>query len=211
MKVVFVDVERCVGCRHCEMACAVEHSSAKDLYSMLNEEPQAQPRIKVGIGIDLMTFPNKCQHCDPAPCEEACPTNVIYHDQELNSVQVKEEKCISCGMCAMVCPNDAIDFRKIEKTGNDVIYKCDHCIERQRTGEIPACVEACTTDAMIFAEANEVSKMRQTKLFQNITSQIRGQRSKHKIPANIKAYKEFQEKLASFGPFPASVDKEAKE
>ena len=30
MKTVFVDVERCVGCRHCETACTLEHSSNKE-------------------------------------------------------------------------------------------------------------------------------------------------------------------------------------
>lgn len=208
VKVVFVDVERCVGCRHCEMACAVEHSENKTLASMLEETPQPEPRIKVGLGVDLMTFPNKCQHCDPAPCEDACPTDAIYHDDEFDSVQVIEEKCISCGMCAMVCPNDAIAYRKTEEDGNDVAYKCDHCIDRLHEGEEPACVEACRTDAMIFAEANEVSNMRQTKLFRNITSQIRGQGSHKEVPKNIKEYKKLQEKIAHLGPLPSSKKEE---
>ena len=205
MKVVFADVERCVGCRHCEVACAVEHAEDKSLVSMLNEDPQPQPRIKVGLGVDLMTFPNKCQHCDPAPCIDACPTDAIYHDPEFDSVQVEKDKCISCGMCAMVCPNDAIDYRQVEKDGNKVAYKCDHCLDRLKEGEEPACVEACRTDAMIFAEANDVSDMRQTKLFRNITSQIRGKGSHKEVPENVKAFKKMQEKVAHIGPLPSST------
>ena len=208
MKIVFADVERCVGCRHCEMACAVEHSSAKDLYSMLTDKPRPQPRIQVGLGIDLMTFPNKCQHCDPAPCENACPTDAIYHDSEFDSVQVEAEKCISCGMCAMVCPNDAIAYRQLEEDGNDIAYKCDHCIERLKEAEKPACVEACRTDALIYAEANELSNKRQTKLFRNITSQIRGRGNHKEIPKNIKEFKKLQEKIAHLGPLPSSKNKE---
>jgi carbon-monoxide dehydrogenase iron sulfur subunit len=186
------------------MACAVEHSSSKDLYSILTDKPKPQPRIQVGLGIDLMTFPNKCQHCDPAPCEDACPTDAIYHDSEFDSVQVEEEKCISCGMCAMVCPNDAIAYRQTEEDGNDIAYKCDHCLERLREAKDPACVEACRTDALIYAEANEVSKKRQTKLFRNITSQIRGKGNHKEVPKNIKSFKKLQEKIAHLGPLPSS-------
>ncbi|MBW2010744.1 MAG: 4Fe-4S dicluster domain-containing protein, partial [Deltaproteobacteria bacterium] len=112
MKTVFVDVEKCVGCRHCEIACAIEHSQKKDLMSVLQDTPQPQPRIKVGLGIDFMTFPNRCRHCDPAPCRQICPTGAIYRDEESGSVLVKEDECISCGMCAMVCPFSAITFHK---------------------------------------------------------------------------------------------------
>ncbi len=204
MKVIFVDVERCVGCRHCEMACSVEHSESKDLFKMINEKPQAQPRIKVGLGIDLMTFPNKCQHCDPAPCIDACPTDAIEREAEFNSVQVKKNKCISCGMCAMVCPNDSIDFRKVETDGNDVAYKCDYCLDRLKEGQKPACVEACRTESLLFVEAKKASSKKQTKLFRNITSQIRGRGSHETVPENIKAYKKLQEKVAQLGPLPSS-------
>ncbi|MGD8533923.1 MAG: 4Fe-4S binding protein, partial [Gammaproteobacteria bacterium] len=30
MKTVFVNPERCIGCRQCEFACAVEHSHSRD-------------------------------------------------------------------------------------------------------------------------------------------------------------------------------------
>lgn len=208
MKVVFADVGRCVGCRHCEMACAVEHSSAKDLYSMLKDEPMSQPRIKVGLGVDLMTFPNKCQHCDPAPCEEACPTNAIYRDSEFNSTQVEAEKCISCGMCAMVCPYDAITYQPTKEHGNNKAYKCDQCPERLTEGKNPACVEACVTGALVYAEINQIIKVRQTELFKNVTSQVIGKGTYKEAPVNIKSYNKLQEKVAQLGPLPSSEKKE---
>jgi carbon-monoxide dehydrogenase iron sulfur subunit len=42
----------------------------------------------------------------------------------------------------MVCPYDAI-FRDEER---EVAIKCDLCPDR----EIPACVEACPTEALVF-------------------------------------------------------------
>ncbi|MCD6427351.1 MAG: 4Fe-4S dicluster domain-containing protein [Caldisericaceae bacterium] len=100
MKTVLVRPERCIGCRHCEVACAIEHSQSKDLFGMLEEVPISKPRIHVEVGINFLTFPNRCRHCDPAPCMQVCPTDAIYRDEETGSVLVNYEKCIHCEACA---------------------------------------------------------------------------------------------------------------
>ena len=98
----------------------------------MNDDPQPQPRIRVGLGIDFMKFPNRCRHCDPAPCQQVCPTGAIYKDELLGSVIVNEARCISCGMCAMVCPFNAIAFYRTPVSEKAVSYKCDDCIERRK-------------------------------------------------------------------------------
>ncbi len=89
MRTVFVNPERCIGCRQCEIACAVEHSQSKNLYQAILEKPKARSRIHVAPGLYLSTsFPNKCRHCDPAPCMSVCPTGAISRDAELGTVVV---------------------------------------------------------------------------------------------------------------------------
>jgi len=167
MKTVFVHPERCIGCKQCEAACAVAHSRTKNLFLSVFENPLPKPRIHAEPGILLNTaFPNKCRHCDPAPCMAACPTGAIYRPADFPEiVEINAQKCIACGMCAMVCPFDVITFHaSIQAPGKAAVaIKCNHCIGRQREGLGPACVEACKVGALQFGEINELVKAARTR------------------------------------------------
>lgn len=162
MKTVFVHPERCIGCKQCEAACAVAHSQTKNLFLAVFEQPSSRPRIHVEPGLELTTsFPNKCRHCNPAPCQAVCPTGAIHRPADYSQiVLVDAHRCIVCGMCAMVCPFDAVTYHPLWSAPEKslVAIKCDHCLERQRLGEVPACVEACKVGALEFGELNELVK-----------------------------------------------------
>ena len=159
LKTVFVRPERCIGCRQCEFACALEHSMSRDPARAPWESPAPHARIHVEAGFAMnSSFPNRCHHCDPAPCEQACPTAAIYRDRELGLVLVEPAKCIACAMCAMVCPFDVITFYPMAANGHARIaaVKCDGCLERVSRGGIPACAEACKVGALVYGELNEI-------------------------------------------------------
>ena len=159
MQTVFINRERCIGCRQCEFACAVEHSQSKDPTTAITEDPLPKARIHVSPGRAFNTaFPNRCRHCNPAPCEQVCPTGAVARDTERDLVLLDVHKCIACAMCAMVCPFDAVTFHP-QANGMPtrvVATKCDGCIERLQNGQGPACVEACKSDALVFGELNEL-------------------------------------------------------
>jgi carbon-monoxide dehydrogenase iron sulfur subunit len=193
MKTVFVHPERCIGCRQCEAACAVAHSQTKNLFLAVFETPAPKPRIHAEPGLSMNTaFPNKCRHCNPAPCQMICPTAAIYRSEDFpDIVQINAQKCIACGMCAMVCPFDVITFyASAEAPGKiAVATKCNHCIGRQRQGQIPACVEACKVGALAFGEINELVKAARTRYSEAVSVAV-GQISTEitAIPANVEAW-----------------------
>lgn len=159
MKLVLVNPERCIGCLQCEFACAVEHSTSRSGTSAWQEEPVPRARVHVDPGPVMGTaFPSRCRHCDPAPCQQVCPTSAITRDVEHGVVLVDPETCISCAMCAMVCPFDALTFHPVAigEGVRTVALKCDGCIDRVRRGETPACVEVCKVDALVFGELNDL-------------------------------------------------------
>ena len=201
MKTMFVHPERCIGCRHCEMACAIEHSESKDLFGMISETPRSNPRIHVEVGLSFLTFPNSCRHCDPAPCMQVCPTSALHRDIETGSVLVNDDKCIGCAMCALVCPFDIISFYKVwnVKLDHEVNAKCDHCIDRQRNGDIPACVEACKTGALEFGDANDIIRSSRKDFTLRTTLALKGEEAPS-IPANIEAFREVMAKVSQLGP-----------
>lgn len=199
MKTVFVNPERCIGCKQCQIACAVEHSQSKILFQAIFEENKPRPRVLVAPGLYLDTsFPNKCRHCDPAPCMTVCPTGAIDRDMSTSIVLVEEQKCIACAMCAMVCPFDVITFYPSpEKLA---AIKCDHCIERQSRGDIPACVEACKTGALVFGDINELVKSARTNLAQTVSVAVTEiDTEAARIPAHVEAWRRTGEAVSKIG------------
>ena len=172
MKTVFIYPERCIGCKQCEVACAVTHSQTQSLFWAVFEIPKPKSLIHAEPGLNLNTsFPNKCRHCNPAPCQGVCPTGAIHRPVDLPEiVMIEARKCIACGMCAMVCPFDVITYHatKAAPGKTSVALKCDHCIERQRAGYVPACVEACKVGALEFGEINELVKSARTRYSERV-------------------------------------------
>lgn len=155
MKKVFVDIERCTACRSCEIACAVEHSASKNLFSSIFEKPSPQKRIHVEKALSF-SYPSSCMNCADAACIAVCPTGATKRDPETGGVIVDEQRCMGCWMCAIACPLGAVTVSPEHK----VAVKCDLCGSRLKNGRQPACVEACPTHALIFKEPEDVSKLR---------------------------------------------------
>jgi len=150
--VVFIDAERCMGCRACELACAVEHSMGKDLYRLVHTPEKPLPRIRI-VAIDSLYIPMKCQHCRNAPCVAVCPTKALYYTPE-GFVEVDTTRCIGCLLCLAACPFGHPRY----DPGTRAIVKCDFCVDRVRSGRLPACVEACPTGALKFGRLEDILK-----------------------------------------------------
>jgi len=157
MERIFCDLRRCLACGACEIACAVEHSSSKDLFqAVLQEESPArrrevQPAIRGNISL-------ACHHCDPAPCIDACITGAMHKEGE--ATLVDQEKCVGCWMCVMACPFGVITPSKLK-----VALKCDLCPDRegQEGRGRYACVEACPTEALFVGEFEEFEEILKEK------------------------------------------------
>lgn len=147
---IYINPEKCTGCRSCEIACAVEHSTSKDIFGAIFEKPKPKPRIKV-VAANFFNVPMRCQHCEEAPCMEVCPTGAITKNEE-GFVVINPNKCIGCLMCIMACPFGHPTYEPEYK----IVLKCDFCIERMRQKKEPACVEACPTKALRFGTLEEL-------------------------------------------------------
>ena len=154
MKKVFILMDRCLGCHSCEVACAVEHSRTKELFTAIYEVPVPRKRLYIEPreGVELpFALPLTCRHCEDAPCVAACIPGAMYRTPEGRVTNVGGlQECIDCGLCMMVCPYGVIGSGQ-DVDGKVRAIKCDLCPDR----EIPACVEACPTHALVYAEANE--------------------------------------------------------
>ncbi len=98
----------------------------------------------------------------------------------------------------MACPFGIIQFDKVFQldTSREVNAKCDNCIERQKEGLIPACVEACKTGALEFGDANELIRVSRKDFTMRMIKSEGTDVEVPKIPANIQAYRTIMKEIA---------------
>ncbi|MBL6928477.1 MAG: 4Fe-4S dicluster domain-containing protein [Rhodospirillales bacterium] len=149
MDVIAVHVDRCVGCKTCELACAVERGSeGKTLLSAVREAPQPQARVRVE-GAGGVSFAIQCRHCADAPCLDACLTGALARDAESGLVRVNDDRCIGCWTCVMFCPYGVI-FPWPERK---LALKCDRCMHMESS----ACVDSCPTQALEIVNVEKLA------------------------------------------------------
>lgn len=148
---VYVEIERCVACKRCVTACAVEHSASKDLLTAMTEVPPPRPRVRL-MSVDGVAVPTECRHCDAAACVAACPTGALYKTGPHGPVLLHSALCVGCGSCVVACPYGVIR----QRFDTHEVYKCDLCAERLAEGRIPACAEACPTGCLTFRSEGEL-------------------------------------------------------
>lgn len=149
-KMIIVEASKCLGCRSCQLACAVAHAEIPDLLAALAEG--VRPRVAV-VGVEgQWAVPLQCRQCETAPCVAICPTGALTKPAPDSPVLTNDKLCIGCKSCVLVCPFGVIN---IGGQGQAII-KCDLCLARTAAGAEPACVEACPTGALKYEELQAV-------------------------------------------------------
>jgi anaerobic dimethyl sulfoxide reductase subunit B (iron-sulfur subunit) len=95
-----------------------------------------------------------CYHCEKAACVNSCPTGAIYKEPKYGAVLIDNEKCNGCRLCYDECPYGAPVF---ESDSEDALaQKCDMCIDRLESGELPICVLGCSARALDFGTLTDM-------------------------------------------------------
>lgn len=152
MKQILVKTERCLGCKSCELACSTAHSTGKNIITaVLNgEKPVRRVSVETNTA-NTVIIPVQCRQCRDPKCVAACMTGSMHLDEATGLVLNREERCVGCWMCVMVCPYGVIVPDEVVKKA----IKCDQCFSE---GHDPACVKACPTKAIEFIEISEFDK-----------------------------------------------------
>lgn len=155
---MIIDLQRCIGCGACGVACYAENNipvvgpkQVKEGREMawLRVVPYRLPET----GRRLGWLPLLCQHCDAAPCEPVCPVFAAVHTEEGLNAQVYN-RCIGTRYCSNNCPYKVRRFNwsnhewksplhlqlnpEVTVRGRGVMEKCTFCVQRIRHAEYQA-------------------------------------------------------------------------
>ncbi|MGY3856379.1 4Fe-4S dicluster domain-containing protein [Aeromonas veronii] len=191
---VIADPGLCIGCRTCEVACAVSHQSgscsgtleresglhlAIEDGHLVSRDSYFQPRLKVIVG-SKVTTPVLCRQCEDKPCAKACPNNAIVTED--GYVKVYQARCIGCKSCAVACPYGAMTVVVQEVApAADALFKrpqtkaralkCDLCNHREAG---PACVEVCPTQALRLVTPQSLDNLNRQKQLASAEAMLAG-------------------------------------
>lgn len=174
---ILVDTNACVGCRHCEWACRKSHnlptpeltayadnSVFKEYrrpdagsYTVVNKfDNEKNPLLPVHVKI-------QCMHCERPACVSACIVGAFKKNDD-GSVTWDTDKCIGCRYCMVACPFQ-IPTYDYDRAIDPLIRKCDLCQDRRSSGEkLPACVDICPNEALIFGKRDDVLQIAKKRL-----------------------------------------------
>lgn len=154
--VMIINLDSCVGCNLCLMACQLENNipvvggeevrKERDMYWIRVQ------KYEFNEGKHLLFLPIMCQQCNNAPCESVCPVGATSHSSDgLN--EMTYNRCIGSRFCMANCPYkvrkfnfdspDRIHPNYLQQFTNPLVTvrsrgvaeKCTFCVHRIREGK----------------------------------------------------------------------------
>jgi formate dehydrogenase iron-sulfur subunit len=152
---ILYDSTRCAGCQTCESSCAEANGLPAPVGSIeagviRNTDESHRTVVNAFNSTKGEVYAKKqCMHCNEPACTAACLTQAMYKTKE-GPVIWRGDKCMGCRYCMVSCPFDIPKFEY--HSANPRIEKCNMCFSRVSEGKIPACVENCPAEALVFGK-----------------------------------------------------------
>jgi Fe-S-cluster-containing dehydrogenase component len=147
---LFVDPQRCIGCRACMQACSECPGHGGTAMIHLDDIARAT---------SVQTAPTVCMHCDEPACMSVCPADAIHKDADGVVHTAMTERCIGCSNCVLACPFGVPKHAGVQ----DLMMKCDLCFDRTSEGLAPMCATVCPSGALFYGDRAEVEDQRQAR------------------------------------------------
>lgn len=161
-----IDLNKCVGCHACTVACKSENNNCGTWNNIPDHMSFNKVTTKESVDDSRYPYPNferyfvpmACMHCEKPACVAACPgetkdaqgRKAVYKRPEDGIVVVDQSRCTGCKNCYYACTYGNMQFDK----DNNVAAKCTLCMHRKEANAdyTPACVDTCIAKARTFGD-----------------------------------------------------------
>lgn len=165
-----IDIEKCIGCGRCVVACKEENGVPKEPFyfrtwveryreyegdeTVVDSPNGAYDGFPADDGEQPLRkaffVPKLCNACENSPCDQVCPVGATFKTPD-GAVLVDPTYCIGCRYCIQACPYGCRFLNPITNTAD----KCTLCYHRIHRGLQPACVDNCPTGARLFGDLKD--------------------------------------------------------
>ena len=168
---ILCDPTLCTACRACQVACKQWNNLSAEETEWFQGESYTNPartsaetwllvemseETTAGGELVWMFTQRRCHHCIEPACLNNCPAEPRAIDRDARGiVRIDPGLCIGCGTCGDVCPFEVPTVSERYR----VARKCTMCVDRQRKGDLPACVRTCPTGALSFGEREDLIRI----------------------------------------------------
>jgi Fe-S-cluster-containing dehydrogenase component len=152
---LMVDVDLCIGCQACEVACKQENNipMGPKWISVIQVGPK-----EVNGKLKMSFVPVFCKHCAQPVCMDVCPAEAITQRSD-GIVLINSNLCTGCKACIEACPFGAPTLNADTNT----VEMCTMCVHRIDKGLEPACILACPTQAIRLGDTNKLINLRRER------------------------------------------------
>lgn len=167
---ILYDSTRCAGCQTCEISCAEANGLPAPVGTIeagvvRNTDESHRTVVNAFKSSKGEVYVKKqCMHCNEPACTAACLTQAMYKTKE-GPVIWRGDKCMGCRYCMVSCPFDIPKFEY--HSANPKIEKCNMCFSRISEGKVPACVENCPAEALIFGKRKDLIREARKRINDN--------------------------------------------